>query len=385
MNTTELSHDAFVQMAQIASRYFEQGDKQDAIAREYNLSQAEVSRYIREARRQKIVRIEIDPYYLREQAQALRAQFPHLKEVILRPAFQVAQPHGDGALLEALGTACADYFLQIVGHNATLGISCGLAVEAFANAVGRHSATHTTVLPVACEIYSLLTLMASDIQGLTPAGLVANLTRWLPDSTGYAFHLPHDDTQGIRAYLNKRPIQQLQQTLPNLQYYIMGIGYIEEAKTRQRIGRVHHRVSYEFNALIDRLDLIETLQKYQAIGESIYQPYDKDGNILLTQPELKPLEESMIYLSLEELQKRLQQDKEVSVIGIAGGQVKHAAVYAALQAKIFNVLVTDSKTAEYVLQQENPPDEAAHPASGRKPRVAGGARGGRGAQRPAGA
>src|SRR5262249_23248205 len=66
--------------------------------------------------------IEIDPYYLREQEQELRTLFPHLKEVILRPAFQVAQSHGDSALLEALGTACADYFLQIVGHNATLDV-----------------------------------------------------------------------------------------------------------------------------------------------------------------------------------------------------------------------------------------------------------------------
>jgi DNA-binding transcriptional regulator LsrR (DeoR family) len=252
MKSTELSHDAFVQMAQIASRYFEKGEKQDVIAKDYNLSQAEVSRCLREARHHNIVRIEVDPYYLRKQEQDLRTRFPHLKEVILRPAFQVAQSNGDNALLEALGTACADYFLQIVGHNATLGISCGLAVEAFTNAVGRHSATSTTVLPVACEIYSLLTLMASEIQGLTPAGLVANLTRWLPDSTGYAFHLPHDAIQGIRAYLDKGPIQQLQQALANLQYYIIGIGYIEQIKTRQRIGRVHNRVSYEFNALIER-------------------------------------------------------------------------------------------------------------------------------------
>src|SRR5262249_48620028 len=155
--------------------------------------------------------------------------------------------------------------------------------------------------------YSLLTLMASEIQGLTPAGLVANLTRWFPDSTGYAFHLPHDATQGIRAYLDKKPIQDLQESLPTLQYYIIGIGYVEQIKTRQRIGRVHNRVSYEFNALIERLELLETLQKYQAKGESIYQPFNTDGHLLITQADLKPLQENMINLPLEELQKRIQQ------------------------------------------------------------------------------
>jgi DNA-binding transcriptional regulator LsrR (DeoR family) len=248
-----------------------------------------------------------------------------------------------------LGTAAAHDFLQHVQHGAKLGVSCGVAVSAFGRALGR-LAVQGEPMPVACEVYSLLTPMVEATRGHTPAALVANLTHWLPDASGYAFHLPYDAVQGIQAYTAQPAIQHLMDALPTLQYYIIGIGYIEQGSVLSRIGPRHTRVSYEFNALVDRLGLLEPLRTLEAVGESVYQPFTAHGELLIDQPVLAPLRHSMLFLPLQQLQDHVA-THAARVMAIAGGPRKHHAVHAALKAKFFNVLVTDSETAEYVLRQ----------------------------------
>ncbi len=185
------------------------------------------------------------------------------------------------------------------------------------------------------------------MEGITPASVVAYLTRWLPDVTGHAFHLPYDKSQGIDAYAENASLQRLKEALPSLDYYILGIGYIPQQHVRSRIGRPHQRVSYEFNALIDRLQQTEVLQQLGAVGEAMYQPFNQQGELLIDVPALTFLRERMIYHPLCELQRQV--DTDASIIAIAGGPLKHEAVRAALKGRFFNILVTDSETIESAL------------------------------------
>jgi len=87
------------------------------------------------------------------------------------------------------------------------------------------------------------------------------------------------------------------------------------------------------------------------VAESLYQPFDACGTFLIDREELTSLRNCMLYLSLDILQKHVHA-KTATIIAVAGGNSKKDAVHAGLHAQIFNVLITDSDTAEYVLKKE---------------------------------
>jgi DNA-binding transcriptional regulator LsrR (DeoR family) len=62
----------------------------------------------------------------------------------------------------------------------------------------------------------------------------------------------------------------------------------------------------------------------------------------------------MMYLPLRRLHEiSTENNDDTLVIAVSGGRVKRDAVYAALKAKLFNVLVTDSNTAEHIIDKND--------------------------------
>ena len=78
-----------------------------------------------------------------------------------------------------------------------------------------------------------------------------------------------------------------------------------------------------------------------AQGDVLCHFFDMDGNLLDTY-----FEDRLISVSLESL-KELK-----NVIGVAGGKSKVNAIRAALKGRYIDILITDSNTANLLLESE---------------------------------
>lgn len=340
-------------MAHIARLYYEHKLTQQDVAERTGLKQVQISRYLKLAEEHGIVVTKVDPYFTRDLEDQLRKAFPHLKDARVVPSMAVPHSHGDVLLLQELGKQCATHFCAMAPHATKIGVSCGHAVESAVSAIGALSG-RTGPLPIACEVYPLIILMVPEMVGATSVTLVADLVRWLPEAKGEIFQLPSvipdKPNEGIGSYYRKNPqISALLSKIAVLDYYMIGIGSI--SNTRPGAAR-RSQGMHEFNSLTRTLKLTQELDQLGAVGESLYQPFDNNGESLIKNPKLEPLRENILYLPLEVLHKHVQKDT-ATVVAVAGGESKRKAIRAALHAKIFDTLITDSLTADYVLQEES--------------------------------
>jgi len=105
----------------------------------------------------------------------------------------------------------------------------------------------------------------------------------------------------------------------------------------QSVGTVDETAILYIEDRISRMDLTR-LQKSGAVGDALGNYFDAEGH-----PVSTFLDNRVIGLSLGDLQKI-----PWSVV-VAGGTEKHRAVRAGLMGGYFNVLVTDTQTASYLL------------------------------------
>jgi DNA-binding transcriptional regulator LsrR (DeoR family) len=335
------------------------------IAAELAISQSEVSKCVRLAEEKQIVRrsYSIDPVYERDLAREVREAFPYLQDVRVLPLADLAET-SPRKFLERLGHEAARYIVDKRHHGAKIGISCGNTVRAFIDAIGDMKRSGVD-LPVNCLVYPLITLMRGDIVPFSPIGHAFDLVRWLPCAQGKAFQLPKPNMTTKEkkcpweVYKEYQEIQHLQDELKKLDYYVYGIGFIDpEGEIRGTVGggRVE---THEFRSLSGHwgLNLNEALQKYRAVGEAVYQPFDAAGNLLVEKPGFEALRNEVLYVSLDDLRERAV-GQTATVVAVAGGVKKHAAILAALRGKFFNILITDGRTAEYILANRTEPANA---------------------------
>ena len=90
----------------------EEGKTQEHIASYFNISQGEVSRYLKSASEEHgIVHTYVDLSFNNELENNLKEKFKHLQKIIIVPHTHIAGDGVDPLLLRNLGTACAKYFL----------------------------------------------------------------------------------------------------------------------------------------------------------------------------------------------------------------------------------------------------------------------------------
>ena len=340
----------------VARLYYLEGKNQTDIQKEKELkldSQTEVSRYLAIAKELGLITITINnPPHTQKLGNLLLASFKHLKEVKVIPVsestFREQATFGTN-LLQALGEEAAKYFLDKVKSNSEIGLSCGTTVSHVIEEIGNLVAKKlpNEPVPTGCSIFPLVIQKGPEIEGITPAALVGNLTRRLPAARGKAYHLPKD-IDGHPLYSEHPAIIDLLKDLEDLDFYLVGVGRIDSGE-RHMMPR--QTVSVEFNSLIHDLDLENALEKHDAQGEIALQPFSSKGKFLIGEPDFLALHQSILYMPLEILRKHVR-GKVPKVVAVAGGKAKHHAIYAALKSRVFDVLITDSDTAAFLLEKE---------------------------------
>ena len=312
-------------IAKVARMYYDQGIRQQEITERLNIHQSKVSRMLKRARETNIVRISVTtpPGVFPELEDALEARFG------LNDAVVIDSDGGEARIVRDLGSAAAFYLESTVRPKMVIGISSwsrslftmvdslhpsasgsGGKVVQILGGVGTPSTQYQATV-LAQRLASLI--------GASPVLLQA------PGVVGSA---------QAKAILARDPaVEEAAKLFNKLDVALVGIGSMEPSPLLANSGNT-------FSA-----EERDQLQRQGAIGDICFHFIDRNGALVDS-----PLMQRVIGIDLVTLKRAPR------VVGIAGGADKVSAILAALRGKWINVLITDRRTADRLidLDREHP-------------------------------
>jgi DNA-binding transcriptional regulator LsrR (DeoR family) len=315
-------------MVQCLELYYRQGRSQKDIAAALGVSAATVSRLLKRAFDEGLVRVELDLPRTQELETALVERFG------LRDAAVVAAG-GRSDVREELGVAAAAYFEKIASNGLRVGLSCGFTLYHTIRALRDRRFKDLDLYPLSGES----TLKLVDLAPNTLVGMMA--AKYRPHVTAYALPVQHlvslrQIERERRRLLRDPEVRRIYEAAQTVDVALVGVGQIAE----QTPGFCSLAESYGVS--------VKRLREFGVVGEINYQPFDAEGNIV-DQPELQILMHRVLSVSGDRLQD-LSRREDRYVIAVAGGRSKIDAVRGALRGRFMNVLVTDEDVAQAVLK-----------------------------------
>ena len=307
-------------MARVARLYYDRGLRQSDIADQLSLSQATISRLLKRAEQDGIVRITVS---------VPTGTYPELEETLIkRYALQhvlvadCASCDDEDEILRNLGAAAAFYLESTIGAGEVIGISSWSAtllavVEAMHPLPRANGGRVVQILGGASEsaarslAVQLTSRLAAHIRGqatfLSAPAVVGS-----------------EDVR--RILLDDTYIRDVLALFDEVTLALVGIGALEPSPLLASSGNVFSVAE------------LALLRKQGAVGDVLARFFDAQGRPVETE-----LRQRVIGMSLEQLTHVRRS------VGVAGGKRKHAAIRGALLGGLVNVLVTDRFTAEWLV------------------------------------
>ncbi|HWQ11483.1 MAG TPA: sugar-binding transcriptional regulator [Roseiflexaceae bacterium] len=301
-------------IAKVARLYYEHGVRQTDIAAQLDLSQTTVSRLLKRAEEEQIVRITVSVPLgaYTELEEELEAAYG-LKEAIV-----VDTGEDDEQILRDLGAAAAYYVETTLKPGEVIGISSWSATL-----LAMVDAMHPLPRSSSAQVVQILGGVGN------PAAEVhaAHLTRRMATLTrGGATFLPAPGVAGsaetARIYHEDPFVRAATALFDQVTLALVGIGAVEPSKLLASSGNIFS------------VEELRLLRERGTVGDICLRFFDQEGR-----PVLTPLDERVIGMRLEQLRQVPRS------VGIAGGRRKLAAIRGALAGRWVNVLITDQHTA----------------------------------------
>lgn len=309
-------------MTKVARLYHEHGVRQPEIARRLHISQARVSRLLKQAEQEGIVRTTvIVPEGVQTRVEeALEARFGLQEAVVVETVDDAEQ-----GLTRSLGIATARFLEATLTGGDVVGISSWsatllAAVEAMRPLPPKAGAERAVQLfggvgnPAAEAHAARLTQRFAELTGARPTFLFA---------PGIA-----DSASSRTALLKDRFVNETLAGMGDVTLALVGIGALEPSSLLQSSGNIF--AAEELQALGD----------HGAVGDICLRFFGADGARVESE-----LDGRVIGVTLEQLQATER------CVGIAGGERKFDAIRGALLGRWINVLITDLGTAERLLSE----------------------------------
>lgn len=307
-------------MTKVAYLYYKRRHKQSEIARQLDLSQATVSRILRRAEAEDIVRITVN---------MPTGVYTHLEDELcskygLKAAIVVhCDDENEDAILHNIGSAAAYYVETTIRKNEVVGLSSwSSSLLAMVNSM--HPLPKSSKSRVV-QILGGVGNPSAEVYASRITDRFANLVQ------GQAIHLPAPGVASsadvCRELLHGQFVQEAVALFDHVSLALVGIGSIEPSKLLASSGNV-------FSS-----EELHLLRESGAVGDICLRFFDDQGTPIVT-----PLNERVISISLDRLQQVPRS------VGIAGGQRKTSAIRASLLGKLINVLITDQHTANRLLE-----------------------------------
>lgn len=324
-------------MVRCAQLYYDRERElsQAEVASALGINPTKVSRLLRQAQNEGVVRVTIDPPRLQ------RLELELMDSFGLRDA--VVVPSGDHRAHDAVGRAAADYFARIAQDDISIGLAPGYSIQKLID--------YLELLPfVGHRLYPLAAESTSVLRHFHPTQLASlMMTKYRDGSrvSAYTYRIPTrpSDEENLTRY----------QDLMKLIVADSGFrGLLEQASQADvlltGVGAVN-RPDPALQAFFDTYGISsQELIDRGAVGMINYQFFDAEGRLLTADdyPALGEIEASMISVPLSVFQQAAKAFGR-SVIALAGASYKLNAVRAGLKGHYFNVLVTDVNVAEALL------------------------------------
>jgi DNA-binding transcriptional regulator LsrR (DeoR family) len=316
-------------IAKVARMYHEGGVRQPQIATELNLSQARVSRLLRQASEIGVVRtvVTLPPGVYTDLEERLQRKFS------LRDAVIVDADGARGQVIPALGAAAAQYLHATLTGGEVLGVSSWSAtLLAAAEAMpGRTTSRLDRVVQIVGghgdpSVQVQANRLTGDLAAVTGAQPVLLPAPALVSSPA------------LRRALVKDPsIGDVMKSWKELDLALVGIGSLEPSPLLRQSG----------NALTE--DEQDELRSAGAVGDVCLRFFDVDGCSIET-----PLNQRILNITPADLMGAPRR------VGVAGGAGKYRAIRAALRGGWVNVLVTDLDTARGLVEDAESPITTEH-------------------------
>jgi DNA-binding transcriptional regulator LsrR (DeoR family) len=306
-------------LVKVARMYHQHGLRQTEITERLNVHQSTISRLLKRAEKEGIVRITLS---------VPSGTHPDLEEALqsaygLREAIVVDSIEDEEQIVRDLGAAAAFYLETTLRPTEVVGISSWSAAL-----LAMVEAMRPTVRSKGAQVVQILGGVGNPGAEVHATHLTRRLANLV---AGAATLLPAPGVVGSpearRVLLRDRYVAEATALFAKVTLALVGIGAIEPSKMLAASGNIFS--PQELNMLRTR----------GAVGDICLRFFDASGK-----PVSTPLDERVIGIDRAEL-KRVDR-----VVGIAGGLRKAAAIRGALSGGLINVLITDRGTAERLLQ-----------------------------------
>ena len=304
-------------MVKVCDLYYNNDMRQEEIAQKLEISRATVSRILKNAKNEGIVKIEVinplkNNYYKLEKA--LEEKFGLHEVIIASDAVDVAYEQ------DYLGKACASYLQRALKDGEIVGLSMGKTIKTIAPHIRQEKPRNISFIPL--------------LGGMGQVGIEYHCNQVVIDFSrafGGEYHLLHApamimDKNLMDSLKNDIHIKQVLDLMDKMTAAVVGIGTAVEGSTMMETG-------YYNNEDIDEM------RNMGIVGDICLQMYDINGDTNYSYNKY------VFGFKIDNLRKIKR------VVGISSGKEKLDAIYGAINGKLINVLVTNAETAKLLLDK----------------------------------
>lgn len=310
-------------MIKVVDMYYKEEMSQDAISKKLNISRATVSRTLTRAKKEGIVKIQIN--YPSENTIELEKNIEKkfgLKEVLIGVENEsVSKDY-------AVALQASEYLARILKNNMKLGINWGRSMKNLVTTFEQEG-YNKSINVKGVEIIPFLGTNnsfeeKSQSLRLTYSNFLAIKMAELLKCKNYNLSAPMIvSSQKVKdVIINEPDVSGVLKKAKTCDVALLGIGSIDKNSSL-------------FVLMDDGEKMSDTIKQQGGIGEVIGRAYDENGNIIHSE-----LDNRIIGVTLEEL-------KQIPLkIGVGYGNQKVKSIKAALKGGLIDVLITDRETAE---------------------------------------
>ncbi len=317
-------------MTKVAHLYYGQDMTQPEIAAQLDLSQATVSRLLKRAKQEQIVRVTVNvPHGIYSGLEEELQKIYGLKEAVVVDSVE----HND-QILRDIGAAAAYYLETTLHAGEMIGVSSWSATL-----LAMVDALQPLSRPSRIRVLQILGGLgnpSAEVYATRLVGRLANLMR------GEAMLLPAPGVVGspeaLPILLEDRYVRDAMSLFDQVTIALVGIGTLEPSGLLASSGNIFSP------------EELNMLRAAGAVGDICLRFFDASGI-----PVATLLDERVIGMKLDQLRHVKRS------VGIAGGKQKLNAIRGALQGHLINVLITDSFTAQHLLESTRVVDSAPSP------------------------
>ncbi|MGD0725398.1 MAG: sugar-binding domain-containing protein [Spirochaetia bacterium] len=307
-------------LMEIARAYYLENRNQSEIAKSTGVTRSQISRYLKEVRERGIVQIRIvepDRQFDSLRASLMRA-FPHLKEVVIAPAFSENLEN----TREIVGRYAANFLRDAVRPGQKLVFGCGRTLRCVANALLPRRVAGLSVVQAMGNLghdahgidYNEITRAAAHPFEARPYFISSPAILGVGSGSARDLIAANPTIRDVLAMARAGDV------------FVVGLGSLQSDQLYVRVGMIQQRE-------IDEL-------KGRAVGDICGRFFDEKGK-----ERVSSFASRIIGIELEDLRRgRLS-------LGVACGNDKVAPIIGALKGKFINALASDENTIARVLQE----------------------------------